>query len=125
MANINVVCLSGNLTRDVELSEVGGRKVAKLGLAVNGRKKDGDEWVDVPNYFDVSVWSAEGGPADWCAQQLSKGSPVTVSGRLQWRSWEDGEGNKRSAVDVVAHDVVLPPRDAGSGSTPDPDEITF
>lgn len=124
MANINVVVLSGNLTRDPEVSEVGGRKVAKLGLAVNSRKKEGEEWVDVPHFFDVSVWSAPGGPADWCEQQLHKGSPVVVSGRLQWRSWEDAEGNKRSAVDVVAHDVVLPPRaDNDTGGRDDADGI--
>lgn len=108
MANINVVILSGNLTRDPEYKELnGGRGLCKLGLAVNGRKKEGDEWVDVPNYFDATVFGA---PAEWCRDQLSKGSPVVVHGRLQWRSWEAEDGSKRSAVDVVAENVVLPPR---------------
>lgn len=115
MANINVVVLSGNLTRDPEYRDVGDRGVCKIGLAVNGRKKNGDEWVDVPNFFDVSVWGA---PAEWCRDQLSKGSSVVVSGRLQWRSWEAEDGTKRSAVDVVAHDVVLPPRSAAANDTP-------
>lgn len=109
MANINVVVLSGNLTRDPEYNDVGERGVCKLGLAVNERKKEGDEWVDVPSYFDVSVWSGPTGPAAWCRDQLSKGSPVTVHGRLKWRSFEV-DGQKRSAIEVVAYDVILPPR---------------
>lgn len=117
MANINVVVLSGNLTRDPEYRDVGDRGVCKLGLAVNGRKKDASgDWVDVPNFFDVSVWGA---PAEWCRDQLAKGSPVVVSGRLQWRSWESEDGTKRSAVDVVADDVVLPPRGQAANSKDD------
>lgn len=117
MANINTVCLSGNLTRDPEYRDVGDRGVCKLGLAVNGRKKDeSGDWVDVPNFFDVSVWGA---PAKWCFDQLSKGSPVVVSGRLQWRQWQAEDGTNRSAVDVVAHDVVLPPRGQAGKDTSD------
>ena len=108
MANINAVCLSGNLCADPEYRDVGDSGVCSLRLAVNGRKKDGDQWVDVPNYFSVSVW---GKPGEWCRDQLSKGSPLVVHGRLAWRSWETDEGGKREAVDVVASDVVLPPRD--------------
>lgn len=114
--DINTVCLSGRLAQDPEARQAGSQSVTELNLAVNGRKKEGEEWVDVPNFFRVSVWGA---PGEWCVERLSKGSPVTVSGRLQWRSWEDGEGNKRSAVDVVAHDVVLPPRDGGAVAAPD------
>ena len=120
MANINSVTLSGNLTRDPEHREVGGQNVCKLGIAVNGRKKSGDEWVDVPNFFNVSVWSKSGGPADWCRDQLSKGSPIVVHGRLQWSEWEAEDGTKRSAVDVVAHDVVLPPRSSATTTTDEP-----
>ena len=116
MANINVVVLSGNLTREPEFKEFGDNGLCKLGIAVNGRKKEGDEWVDVPNFFDVTVF---GKPAEWCRDQLSKGSPVVVHGRLQFRSWETDDGQKRSAVDVVADNVVLPPRQQAAITTGD------
>jgi len=105
MANINRVVLVGNLTKDPELrSTSGGTSVCKLRLAVNTRRKDETgQWVDKPNYFDVTVW---GNQAESCAQYLSKGRPVGVDGRLEWREWEatDGSG-KRQAVEVVAESV--------------------
>ena len=59
------------------------------------------EWVDKPNYFDVTVWGAQG---ENCANYLSKGRPVAVEGRLDWREWEaqDGSG-KRQAVEIIAN----------------------
>jgi single-strand DNA-binding protein len=113
--NINVVCITGNLTRDPELrSTPGGTAVCKLRVAVNSRRKDGQtgEWVDKPNYFDVTVWGAQG---ENCAQYLSKGRPVAVEGRLDWREWEaqDGSG-KRQAVEIIANSVqFLGSRDGG------------
>ena len=115
--NINVVCITGNLTRDPELrSTPGGTAVCKLRVAVNSRRKDGQsgEWIDKPNYFDVTVWGAQG---ENCAQYLSKGRPVAVDGRLDWREWEakDGSG-KRQAVQIVANSVqFLGSRDGGGG----------
>ena len=52
------------------------------------------EWEDKPNYFDVTVWGAQG---ENCARFLSKGRPVAIDGRLEWREWEDQDGNKRQA----------------------------
>ena len=61
------------------------------------------EWVDKPNYFDVTVWGAQG---ENCAQYLSKGRPVAIDGRLEWREWEDREtGKKRQSVDIIADSV--------------------
>ena len=98
-SNVNVVVITGNLTKDPELrSTGGGTPVCELRVAVNSRRKDGQtgEWVDKPNYFDVTVWGAQG---ENCANYLSKGRPVAVEGRLDWREWEakDG-GGKRQAV---------------------------
>src|SRR6266404_7906139 len=103
MANINRVVLVGNLTKDPELRTTpSGTSVCKLRVAVNTRQKDSStgEWGDKPNYFDVTVW---GNQAESCAQYLSKGRPVGVDGRLEWREWDatDGSG-KRQAVEVVA-----------------------
>ena len=85
--NINRVVISGNLTRDPELrSTPGGTSVCSLRIAVNSRRKDDSgNWVDKPNYFDVTVWGAQG---ENCAQYLAKGRPVAVDGRLNWREWE-------------------------------------
>ncbi|HXS46991.1 MAG TPA: single-stranded DNA-binding protein, partial [Solirubrobacterales bacterium] len=103
-SNINVVVITGNLTKDPELrSTGGGTSVCELRVAVNSRRKEAQEWVDKPNYFNVVVFGAQG---DNCANYLSKGRPVAVEGRLDWREWEakDG-GGKRQAVQIVANSV--------------------
>lgn len=116
-SNVNVVVITGNLTRDPELRHTGGgTAVCELRVAVNSRRKDGQtgEWVDKPNYFDVTVWGAQG---ENCANYLSKGRPVAVEGRLDWREWEakDGSG-KRQAVSIVANSVqFLGSRDGSGG----------
>jgi len=102
-SNINRVIVTGNLTRDPEVRDLpGGNAVCKLRIAVNTRRKEGDNWVDKPNYFDVTVWGAQGRNA---GQYLSKGRPVAIDGRLEWREWEDKDGNKRQSVDIVADNV--------------------
>jgi single-strand DNA-binding protein len=113
--NINRVVITGNLTRDPELrSTPGGTSVCSLRVAVNSRRKDeSGNWVDKPNYFDVTVWGAQG---ENCAQYLAKGRPVAVDGRLNWREWEDKEGGKRQTVDIIADSVqFLGSRDAPQG----------
>ena len=104
MANINRVVLVGNLTKDPELRHTqGGTAVCKLRLAVNTRRKDETgQWGDKPNYFDVTVWGNQG---ESCAQYLSKGRPVGVDGRLDWREWEAQDGSKRQAVEIIADSV--------------------
>jgi single-strand DNA-binding protein len=116
-SNINVVVITGNLTQDPELRHLGsGTAVCELRVAVNSRRKDGStgEWVDKPNYFNVTVWGAQG---ENCAQYLSKGRPVAVEGRLDWREWEAKEGGgKRQAVQIIANSVqFLGSRDGGGG----------
>jgi single-strand DNA-binding protein len=114
--NINRVVLTGNLTRDPELrSTPSGTSVCSLRVACNTRRKDSSgNWVDKPNYFDVTVWGAQG---ENCAQYLSKGRPVAVDGRLEWREWDDQNGNKRQAVDIIADSVqFLGGREDGGGN---------
>lgn len=104
-SNINRVIVTGNLTRDPELrSTPSGTSVCSLRVAVNSRRKDGQtgEWVDKPNYFDVTVWGAQG---ENCSNYLSKGRPVAVDGRLNWREWESQDGNKRQSIDIIAESV--------------------
>src|SRR5436309_1731276 len=115
--NLNVVCVTGNLTKDPELrSTPNGTSVCKLRVAVNSRRKDGQtgEWVDKPNYFDVTVWGAQG---ENCANYLSKGRPVAVDGRLDWREWEAQDGSKRQSIEIIADSVqFLGSRDGSGGS---------
>ena len=105
--NINRVVLTGNLTRDPELrSTPSGTSVCGLRVACNTRRKDSSgQWVAKPNFFAVTVWGAQG---ENCAQYLSKGRPVAIDGRLEWREWEakDGSG-KRQSVDIIADSVQV------------------
>jgi single-strand DNA-binding protein len=102
-SNINRVVISGNLTRDPDLRSLStGNSVCSLRIAVNTRRKENGEWVDKPNYFSVTVWGAQG---ENCNRFLSKGRPVAIDGRLEWREWTDKEGNKRESVEIVADTV--------------------
>ena len=126
--NINRVILTGNLTRDPELRTLpSGMSVCSLRIACNTRRKDNQtgEWVDKPNYFDVTVWGAQG---ENCSRFLSKGRPVAIDGRLEWREWEAEGGQKRQAVQIIADAVqFLGGRDDnggggnGNGFTPQSD----
>ena len=127
-SNINRVIITGNLTADPDLRSLpSGSSVCKLRVAVNTRRKDNStgEWVDKPNYFDVTVWGAQG---ENCARYLSKGRPVAIDGRLEWREWESEQGGKRQAIDIIADTVQFlgGARDdagngGGSGFTPHSD----
>ena len=104
-SNINRVIITGNLTADPDLRSLpSGTSVCKLRVAVNTRRKDNStgEWVDKPNYFDVTVWGAQG---ENCARYLTKGRPVAIDGRLEWREWESEQGGKRQAIDIIADTV--------------------
>ena len=100
--SINHVVVSGNLTRDPdERRTASGMAILKLGVAVNDRQKKGDEWVDYPNFLDVTVF---GKRAESLASKLAKGSKVYVVGKLRWSQW-DSNGEKRSKVEIIADTV--------------------
>src|SRR3954454_3823320 len=102
--NINRVVLTGNLTRDPELRSLqSGTSVCSLRIASNARRRSASgEWVDKPNYFSVTVWGAQG---ENCARFLSKGRPVCIDGRLDWRQWTAQDNTKRESVEIVAESV--------------------
>ena len=106
MASFNRVILAGNLTRDPELRTVGsGTSVTDIGMAVNDRKKQGNEWVDETTFVDVTLW---GRTAEIADQYLQKGSPVMIEGKLKMESWEDKtSGAKRSKLKVVGERMQL------------------
>lgn len=104
MGAVNVVILTGNLTRDPELRKIpSGQAVVELGLAVNERyRNQAGEEVKKTCFVDVTVWGKQ---AETCAQFLRKGSPALVEGKLQFDQWETPEGGKRSKLRVVAERV--------------------
>jgi single-strand DNA-binding protein len=103
---MNVVTLIGNLATDVEVKTVAeGKRVANFLLAVDRPSKDGGA-----DFISVSVWDRQ---AELCGQYLGKGKRIGLDGRLRSRSWQDGEGTRRTAVEVVANRVefLSPPPD--------------
>jgi single-strand DNA-binding protein len=114
-ASVNRVVVVGNLTRDPELRHTpSGMAVCSLRIAVNSRQKQADgQWGEKPNYFSVTVWGQQG---ENCAQYLSKGRPVAVDGRLDWREYQAQDGTKREAIEIVADSVqFLGGRSDGEG----------
>ena len=110
--DINQLTISGNLTRDPELRDLpSGQSVCNIRIAHNERRKNqSDAWIDVPGYFDVTIWSGLG---EWIAQNVAKGDKVVVAGRLRWREY-DVDGTSRQAVDITADSVVPVPRSTGA-----------
>lgn len=115
---INKVCVSGNLTQDAELrATAGGMAVLRFRLAVSERRKNPQtgQWGDVPNYFSVTVFGKRG---EALAQYLPKGKHVTVSGALRWHEWMQDDGARREAVEIIADQVDLGPRQSGTPLAP-------
>jgi single-strand DNA-binding protein len=120
--NINRVVMTGNLTADPELrSTRSGTSVCHLRLACNTRRKDPEtgEWGDKPNYFNITVWGAQGENA---AKYLAKGRPIAIDGRLEWREWENANSEKRQGTEIIADSVQFlgaPPTAAAAGDSSD------
>ena len=103
MASENSVTLVGNLTKDPELRyTTTGRGVASFGLAVNRRYQQNGEWQEQVSFFNVVAWGDLGENA---AASLNKGNRVIVTGRLEQRSYDTKEGEKRNITEVVADEL--------------------
>jgi len=101
----NSVTIIGNVTRDPELRFTpSGQALATFGMAVNRRwqNRQNQEWEESTSFFDVVCW---GTLADNVSDSLGKGARVIVTGRLEQRSWETQEGEKRSKIEVIADEV--------------------
>ncbi len=108
MTNLNRIEVIGNLTRDPELRMTPTNKsVTSFSVATNRRYRDnGGQWIDSPpEYHDIVVWDTLG---DRCNQVLHKGDKVYVSGRLQTRSWEAPDGQKKYKTEIVADTIIGP-----------------
>jgi single-strand DNA-binding protein len=116
MADVNHVVLIGRCTRDAELKYTsGGMAVCKFAIAVNKRRKQGEQWTEEANFFDVVLWGKSG---ESLYQYLVKGKQIAVEGELHQNRWEQ-DGQPRSKVEIMANNVQLLGGDKnsqGSGS---------
>ncbi len=106
MAQDNTVTITGNATRDPELRFTpSGQAVTSFGVAVNRRwqNRQTQEWEEATSFIDVTCWAQL---AENVAESVGRGARVTVHGRLEQRSWETPDGDKRSKVEIVADDVA-------------------
>jgi single-strand DNA-binding protein len=104
MADINRVTLVGRLTRDAELKSISsGQSVCKFSVAVNRRRKNGDQYEDEVNYFDVVLWGRQG---ETLHNYLRKGKLVGIDGELKQDRWLQ-DGQNRSKIEIVANYVQL------------------
>lgn len=102
--SINLVCITGNLTRDPELRQTqGGTPILSFGVAVNDKRKNQQtgEWEDYPNFVDCIVFGLR---AEKLAQFMTKGMKVAIEGKLHYSSWER-EGQKRSKLEVFVDSI--------------------
>lgn len=127
---LNKVMIIGNLGRDPEMRYTpSGRPVTSFSVAASRawNTSDGERHTET-EWFNVVAW---GNLAEICKQYLTKGQRVYVEGRLQTRRWEDSQGNKHSATEIVANEMIIldDRRDAnqstGIGSEEDEDEFPF
>jgi single-strand DNA-binding protein len=103
-ASYNKVVLVGNMTRNVELRRTQqGTAVCDVGLAINERRKQGDEWVDETTFVDVTLWGRTAEVAD---TYTAKGSSILIEGRLKLDQWEQ-DGQRRQKLKVVGDRLQL------------------
>lgn len=118
--SINHSTLSGNLTHDAELRHSeGGVAILSFGLAFNDRRKqkDSDEWEDVVNFIDCTLF---GNRAEALEPYLLKGTKVCLDGKLRWGQWETGDGDKRSKIELIVDELefMAPRRDEDESADP-------
>ena len=102
----NTITLVGNITRDPELRFISsGTANTTFGLAVNRRwqNRQTQEWEEQVSFFDIVCWREL---AENVSESLTRGTRVIVTGRLEQRSWETQEGEKRSKIEVLADEVA-------------------
>lgn len=109
--SINRATISGNLTRDAELrAAASGTQILTFTVAVNERRKVGENWEDYPNFVGCVMFGTR---AEKLAQCLTKGTKVCVEGKLHFSSWEDN-GTKRSKLEIIADEIEFMSKREGS-----------
>jgi len=118
--SLNKCMIIGNLGKDPEMRYTsGGQAVTQVSVATNRNYRDQQgEWQSETEWFRVVVW---GDQAERAAEYLRKGNKVYVEGRMQTRSWEDNNGNKRYTTELVANRITsLERRDKEDGGNEEP-----
>ena len=129
MASFNKVILIGNMTADPELKQTtGGISVCSFSIAVNRRFARAEQGQQNVDFINIVTWRQQ---AEFVSRYFKKGNPILVCGQLQTRSWNDNQGQKRYATEVVADEVSFvasaaqtaaggpAPAQAGSSYTPE------
>jgi len=129
MASFNKVILIGNMTADPELKQTqGGVSVCSFSIAVNRRFAKADQAQQNVDFINIVTWRQQ---AEFVSRYFKKGNPILICGQLQTRSWNDNQGQKRYATEVVADEVSFvasaaqtaaqsgQPQPAQTGYTPD------
>lgn len=113
--NINTVTIAGRTTKDPEIKVTpSGTAILSLSLAVNDTKKNAQgEWEEIANFFDCVLF---GERAERIAQYITKGSKLTINGRLHQDRWQAQDGTNRSRVSIIVQDIELPPRSQPQGT---------
>ena len=102
MNDINTITLTGRLTKDIEVKQVGETTIGKFDIASSYSEKVNGQWEDKTNFFTCKKWRVEK-----ISQYLTKGQQVAVNGKLRLESWTDKEGKKASKVVVLVDDLIL------------------
>lgn len=102
--SINLAIITGNVTRDPELRFTpSGQAVCSFGVATNRSVKKGEQWEDIATFHNVVQW---GKPAEYTANNVKKGTKVTVTGRIDNRSYDAKDGTKKYISEIVADTVI-------------------
>lgn len=119
MTDLNKVFLIGRVTADIDAVQGGfgylnnGTAIAKVSIAVNRSRKQGEQWVDEASFFNITIW---GKTAENLKQYLKKGQLIAVLGFLKQDRWKDQQGNNRSSISIVAEQVELCGHNANGGN---------
>lgn len=114
--SVNIVAITGNLTRKPELTAAGTTQILRMSVAVNERRKINGEWTDVPNYVDCIMFGTR---AESVSRFLDKGMKVSIAGSLRYSSWPDKTtGKTRSKLEVVVNELDIMQRSQGKAGAP-------
>ncbi|MEA3475856.1 MAG: single-stranded DNA-binding protein [Candidatus Cloacimonadota bacterium] len=114
LPRINHVIVSGRLTRDVDLRYTpSGTPAANIGIASDRSYRDSDgNWQQETSFLRVVAWTRN---AEWAAENLKKGSPVIIEGRIRARNWQDKDDKPRTTVEIVASRIQKLEREFAEG----------
>lgn len=121
--DINSVCLTGRLVKDIEVKEIGQSNLVSGTIASNKGEKKGEEWVETPNFIDFKTWVKSPKQLEFYKKIFTKGVKVVLNGELRMESWEtDGHRNSKLLINVQKIDSMS----SGKGNTTEQnkDEVT-